>query len=111
APDHRDLARLDAALSERLGRGRHVLLTADQGPQARYTAFLKVLRGHVPIAVGTRAAVWAPVRDLGLIAWWDDGDDLWEEPRAPYPHVRDIVRARAEIEDTAVLAGAFARSV
>lgn len=110
-PDHRDVARLDRALSERVGSGHHVLLTADQGPQARYTAFLKVLRGHVPIAVGTRAAAWAPVHDLGLIAWWDDGDDLWDEPRAPYPHVRDIVQTRCEIEGAALLTGGFARSV
>ncbi|HHU11325.1 MAG TPA: primosome assembly protein PriA, partial [Intrasporangiaceae bacterium] len=111
APDHRDVARLEAAVIERLGGSNHVLLTAAQGPQARYTAFLKVLRGHVPVAIGTRAAAWAPVRDLGLIAWWDDGDDLWEEPRAPYPHVRDIVAARARIEEAALLTGGFARSV
>ena len=111
APDHRDVARLDAALVERLGRSRHVVLTADQGPQARYTAFLKVLRGHAPIAVGTRAAAWAPVADLGLIAWWDDGDDLWEEPRAPYAHLREIARERAAIAGAALVTGGFARSV
>lgn len=110
-PDHRDVARVDAALVALLGGGRHVVLTAEQGPQARYTAFLKVLRGHAPIVVGTRAAAWAPVPDLGLIAWWDDGDDLWEEPRAPYPHVRDIVRVRCQTEDAALLTAGFARSV
>ena len=45
--DHRDVDRVDAALTALLGPGRHVRLTADQGPQARYTAWLKVLRGHV----------------------------------------------------------------
>ena len=110
-PDHRDVARVDAAVSARLGTGRHVVLTADQGPQARYTAFLKVLRGHVRVVVGTRAAAWSPVHDLGLLAWWDDGDDLWQEPRAPYPHVRDVVSVRAGIEDAALLTGGFARSV
>ncbi|MFN2318981.1 MAG: primosome assembly protein PriA [Dermatophilaceae bacterium] len=111
APDHRDVARLDAALSARLGRSRHVVLTADQGPQARYTAFLKVLRGHVPVAIGTRAAAWAPVVDLGLIAWWDDGDDLWEEPRAPYAHIREVARVRAGIAGAALVTGGFGRSV
>lgn len=110
-PDRRDVDRLDAAVTARLGKGHHVVLTADQGPQARYTAFLKVLRGHVPVAIGTRAAAWAPVHDLGLIAWWDDGDDLWEEPRAPYAHVRDIALARADLEECALVTGAFARSV
>jgi primosomal protein N' (replication factor Y) len=109
-PDHRDVARVDRALTALLGPGRHVRLTADQGPQARYTAWLKVLRGHVQVVVGTRAAAFAPVHDLGLAAWWDDGDDLHEEPRAPYPHVREILAARARLEGAALLAGGFART-
>lgn len=110
-PDHRDVERVDAELTRLLGRGRHVRLTADQGPQARYTAWLKVLRGHVQVVVGTRAAMFAPVRDLGLVAWWDDGDDLLREPRAPYPHVREVLAIRAELTAAAVLAAGYVRSV
>lgn len=109
-PDHRDVARVEAALTALLGAGRHVRLTADQGPQARYTAWLKVLRGHVRIVVGTRAAAFAPVLDLGLVAWWDDGDDLLSEPRAPYPHVGEVLRIRAGLESAAVLVGGYART-
>lgn len=110
-PDHRDVQRVDVALTARLGAGRHVRLTADQGPQARYTAWLSLLRGHVRCVVGTRAAAFAPVRDPGLWAWWDDGDDLHAEPRAPYAHVRDVLLTRAEQAGGAVLTGGFARSV
>jgi primosomal protein N' (replication factor Y) len=110
-PDHRDVDRLDTALTEVLGRGRHVRLTADQGPQARYTAWLKLLRGHVDIAIGTRAAAFAPVRNLGLVAWWDDGDDLLHEPRAPYPHSGTVLQLRAAQTGAAVLAGGFGRSL
>ena len=110
-PDGRDVARVESALTERLGRGQHVRLTADQGPQARYTAYLKVLRGHVRVVVGTRAAAFAPVHDLGLVAWWDDGDDLHDEPRAPYPTVREVARLRAELEGTALLSAGFTRTV
>lgn len=110
APDHRDVERIDAALTAELGRGRHVRLAADQGPQARYTAWLRVLRGQVRCVVGTRAAAYAPVRNPGLLAWWDDGDDLHEEPRAPYPHTGEVLRIRAEQEGAALLAGGFARS-
>ena len=110
-PDHRDVDRLDAALTDLLGRGRHVRLTADQGPQARYTAWLKALRGHVRIVIGTRAAAFAPVRDLGLVAWWDDGDDLLTEPRAPYPHTGVVLGLRAAQTGAALLTGGYARSL
>ena len=109
-PDHRDVDRVDAALKAVLGTGRHVRLTAGQGPQARYTAWLKLLRGHVRCVVGTRAAMFAPVRDLGLVAWWDDGDDLLTEPRAPYPHVREVLALRARTEGAALLSGGFTRT-
>ena len=110
-PDHRDVARVETALTDVLGTGRATRLTADQGPQARYTAFLKTVRGHVDVVVGTRAAAFAPVHDLGLVAWWDDGDDLLDEPRAPYPHVREVLLARSRVEGAAVLAAGHTRSV
>ncbi len=110
-PDGKDVARVDRALTALLGAGHHVALTADVGPARRYADFLAVSRGARRIVVGTRAAGFAPVRDLGLVAIWDDGDDLHAEPRAPYPHTRETLLLRAEREDTAVLVGGFARTV
>lgn len=110
-PDRKDVARVDAALAAVLGEGHHVVLTADAGPAARYRDFLALVRGTRRIAVGTRAAAFAPVPALGLVACWDDGDDLLAEPRAPYPHAREVLLLRAEREGTAALVGGFARSV
>jgi len=110
-PDHKDVARVDAALTAVLGKGRHVALTADVGPAARYRAFLAVSRGTVRAVVGTRAAAFAPVHDLGLVAVWDDGDDLLSEPRAPYPHTREVLLLRAREQGCAALLGGFARTV
>jgi primosomal protein N' (replication factor Y) len=111
APDARDVARLDRALTALLGSGRHVVLSADLGPAARYRAFLAVSRGQVPIVVGTRAAAFAPVASLGLVALWDDGDDLYAEPRAPYPTAREVLLLRAHGESAAVLLAGHVRSV
>jgi primosomal protein N' (replication factor Y) len=110
-PDHKDVARLDAALKQTLGEGQHVMLTADLGPAERYRAFLAVSRGAVRVVVGTRAAAFAPVHNLGLVAIWDDGDDLFAEPRAPYSHTREVLLLRAHDESCALLVGGFARTV
>jgi primosomal protein N' (replication factor Y) (superfamily II helicase) len=109
-PDRRDVARVDAALTSLLGEGHHVCLTADGGPSARYRDFLAVSRGARRIVVGTRSAAFAPVHALGLVVLWDDGDDLHAEPRAPYPHTREVLLARAEQQVTAALLGAVART-
>ncbi|MFG1745315.1 primosomal protein N' [Micromonospora chalcea] len=108
--DARDLDRLDAALTAVLGAGRHVRLTAADGPARRYRAFLAARRGDVAVVIGTRAAMFAPVERLGLVAIWDDGDDLHAEPRAPYPHARDVLLTRAQLGDAAALVGGYARS-
>ncbi|WP_432484439.1 primosomal protein N' [Kineococcus esterisolvens] len=94
-PDHRDLVRLDAALTRRLPVGAHVLLEAEAGPAARYGAFLQALTGRARVVAGTRAAVFAPLPNLGLLAVLEDGDDSHAEQRAPYPHVREVAVARA----------------
>ena len=105
-PDHRDVDRVDAALTAQLGAGRHVTLSADLGPAERYRRFLRLARGSVQCAVGTRSAVWAPVRDLGLVVVWDDGDDNLAEPRAPYAHARDVAVMRTHLGGAGlVLAG------
>jgi primosomal protein N' (replication factor Y) len=109
-PDHRDVARVDSALRTVLGEGRHVVLTADLGPAERYRSFLAVSRGAVRVVVGTRAAAFAPVHDLGLVALWDDGDDLHAEPHAPYPHTREVLLLRAHEEGVGALVGGFART-
>lgn len=110
-PDRRDVDRLEAALVARIGPGHHAVLTADAGPAKRYGAFLALARGAVRIAIGTRAAAFAPVHDLGLIALWDDGDDLFDEPRAPYPHTREVLLLRAQERGCAAVLAAHARSV
>ncbi len=108
-PDARDLSRVGDALTE-IGLP-HVSLAAELGPAERYLRWLAVLRGAVKVAVGTRAAMFAPVADLGLVVVWDDGDDLHAEPRAPYPNVREVLALRAHRAGAAALIGGFARTV
>lgn len=109
-PDVRDLDRVERAFASHFGRGAVARLTADVGPAARYRRFLAAVRGQVRVVIGTRAAVWAPVHDLGLVAVWDDGDDLLAEPRAPYPHVREVAALRANREGAALILAGHART-
>src|SRR5690606_26518118 len=82
-PDARDVTHLDTALVAVAGPGRHVALAAELGPAERYRRWLAVRRGQIKAVIGTRSAMFAPVSALGLVAIWDDGNDLHAEPRAP----------------------------
>ncbi|GAB3563334.1 primosomal protein N' [Amycolatopsis endophytica] len=109
-PDHRDLTRVHEACVRVAGAGAVVALSADTGPAERYRRWLAVSRGSVPIVVGTRAAMFAPVADPGLFVVWDDGDDLHVDPHMPYPQVRDVLALRAHAQGASFVAGGFART-
>jgi primosomal protein N' (replication factor Y) (superfamily II helicase) len=109
-PDGRDLHRVDSALASRLGPGRHVVLAASLGPAERYRRWIALARGEVTVVAGTRSAMFAPVRNLGLVVLWDEGDDLHAEPRAPYPHAREVLAIRAYLSHSAALIAGFART-
>ncbi|GGX08728.1 primosomal protein N' [Streptomyces lomondensis] len=110
-PDGRSVARVDAALTSLLGEGRHAVLTADAGPEKRYAQWLAVRRGSVRAVIGTRAAMFAPVQDLGLVALWDDGDDSHSEQHAPQPHAREVLLLRAAQDKCGFLLGSWACTV
>ncbi|MGV9691915.1 primosomal protein N' [Streptomyces sp. NPDC003444] len=110
-PDGRAADRVDTALTTVLGEGRHALLTAEAGPEKRYARWLAVRRGAVRAVVGTRAAMFAPVRDLGLVVVWDDGDGSHSEPHAPQPHAREVLLLRAAHDRCAFLLGSTSCTV
>lgn len=109
-PDAGDLARLGAALAAVLPPAEFVTLAADLGPAERYRRYLRLRRGEVLVAAGTRAAAFAPVAALALVAVFDDGNDLLSEPRAPYPHAREVLMLRSGLERCALLVGGHART-
>ena len=109
-PDQRDVDRLYAAAVTLVPECRVVALSAGLGPAERYRRWLSALRGDARVVIGTRSAVFAPVAELGLVMLWDDGDDSLSEPRAPYPHAREVAMLRAHQVRCAALLGGYART-
>ncbi|MDY6994984.1 MAG: primosomal protein N' [Actinomycetota bacterium] len=109
-PDQRDVDRLHEAALTLLPENQVVALSAGLGPAERYRRWLSALRGAARVVIGTRSAAFAPVCDLGLILVWDDGDDSLAEPRAPYPHAREVAMLRAHQLRCAAVIGGYART-
>jgi len=109
-PDQRDVDALWQAATARIGESAVVALSAGLGPTTRYRRWLAVLRGEARLVIGTRSAVFAPLADLGLVMLFDDGDDSLAEPRAPYPHAREVAMLRAHLSGCAALIGGYART-
>jgi primosomal protein N' (replication factor Y) len=109
-PDQRDVDTLWRAATTRIDEHSVVTLSAGLGPPARYRRWLAALRGNARLVIGTRSAVFAPLTDLGLVMVWADADDSLAEPRAPYPHAREVAMLRAHQARCAALIGGYART-
>jgi len=109
-PDQRDIDALRQAAAALIDDGAVVALAAGLGPSARYRRWLSVLRGQARLVIGTRSAVFAPVERLGLVMVWDDGDDSLAEPRAPYPHAREVAMLRVHQLGCGAVVGGYART-
>lgn len=107
-PDERDLTRLASSIGD--GEGVAVL-RGDLSPAERYRRYLRVSRGADRVVIGTRAASFAPVHDLGLLVIWDDGDQSHFDPHAPYWNSLDILALRSHLERIPMIAAGFATSV
>lgn len=109
-PDQRDLDALLRAATARIDESGVAALSAGLGPAARYRRWLAALRGQARLVIGTRSAAFAPLSDLGLVMVWADADDSLAEPRAPYPHAREVAMLRAHQARCAAMIGGYART-
>jgi len=110
-PDKRAIDLLRVQVSQGIAVSEIAVLAADVGPERRYREFLRVLRGHARVVIGTRSAVFAPVRNLRVIIVWDDADDSMVEPHAPYWNARDVAVMRAHQSACSIAIGSSARSI
>ncbi|HUH07391.1 MAG TPA: hypothetical protein VML96_06240 [Egibacteraceae bacterium] len=70
-------------------------------PAARLRAFLRARAGHARVAVGERAGVFAPVRDLGLVVVDDEANPAFKERRSPRHNAREVALARSRMAGAA----------
>ena len=109
-PDARDVRALHAACLKLAAPDAVAVVSAEASARLRYKTHLEVLAGARPIVIGTRSAVFAPVPDLGLIAVWDDGDDVLVEPQTPGWHAREVAALRAWQSGCRLIVGGYTRT-
>jgi primosomal protein N' (replication factor Y) len=109
-PDFRDIESVHAALVDAALGDVIVRTDSAQSGQERYVGYLRSLGAAPVIVLGNRSAALAPASNLGLIALWDDGDDNFVEPLAPYAHARDVSLVRQSMTDAALVLASHSMS-
>ena len=69
----------------------------------RHDEWHKIHSGRAQIVIGARSAVFAPLKNLGLIVVDEEHETTYKQEEAPRYHARDIAVVRAKIEDCVVV--------
>ena len=100
-----------AALSLRRWPDRVAQLHSELPPAARAREWRRIQTGAADIVVGTRSAVFAPLRALGLIGVDDEDDTSLKEEQEPHYHAREVAMMRARQHGAILLLGTAHPSV
>jgi len=71
----------------------------------------RIRRGEARIAVGTRSAIFAPVRELALIIVDEEHDNSYKQEETPRYHGRDVAVVRAKALNATVVLGSATPSL
>lgn len=77
----------------------------------RVDAYRAMLDGKVKVVLGTRSAVFAPLKDLGIIVMDEEQEGTYKSELSPKYHARDIARFRAGINSCLMLLSSATPSV
>ncbi|HYL11974.1 MAG TPA: primosomal protein N' [Terriglobales bacterium] len=79
--------------------------------QERAEQWHRIRRGEARIAVGTRSAVFAPVKDLALVVVDEEQDSSYKQEETPRYHARDVAVMRAKMANAVVVLGSATPSL
>ena len=77
----------------------------------RYDSWKKIRSGRARVVIGTRSAVFAPVRDLGLIVLDEEQDSAYKSEQSPRYHARDVAKRRVQQEHAVLVLGSATPSI
>ncbi len=87
------------------------LLHSQLTPDERAEQWHRVRRGEARVVIGTRSAVFAPLKDLGLVLVDEEHDPSYKQEETPRYHGRDVAVMRAKLLGCPVVLGSATPSL
>lgn len=100
-------ARLERTKEKRLIAVLHSHLSQGE----RHDEWLRLYRGEARIAIGARSAIFAPLKNLGLIIVDEEHETSYKQEETPRYHARDVAVVRARLENCLLLLGSATPSL
>lgn len=80
-------------------------------PEERSEQWHRIRRGEARVVVGTRSAIFAPLKDIGLIVVDEEHDSSYKQESTPRYHARDTAVMRAKLAGATIVLGSATPSL
>ena len=90
---------------------RVALLHSRLSDGERYDQWHRIRKGEADIVIGPRSAVFAPVKELGMLIIDEEHSDSYKSDIVPRYHARDVAQKRGELANCPVLLGSATPSL
>lgn len=87
------------------------ILHSSLSPGERYDEYLKIMAGKVKIVVGTRSAIFAPLKNIGIIIIDEEDSNSYKQDNTPKYHARDIAIYRSQYNNIPLVLGSATPSL
>lgn len=81
------------------------ILHSELTPAQRYDEYRRIAKGKASIVVGARSAIFAPLKNIGLIILDEEHVESYKQDNSPYYHAREVAIMRGRMENCKVLLG------
>ena len=84
-------------------KGDVAILHSELTPAEKYDEYRKIARGECHIVVGVRSAIFAPLKNIGLIILDEEHTESYKQDTLPYYHAREVAIMRGKYNNAKVL--------
>ena len=81
------------------------ILHSELSAGERFDEWRNIYSGRARVVIGTRSAVFAPLREIGLVIVDEEHDPSYRQHEMPFYHARDIAVMRANLASAAAILG------
>lgn len=92
-------------------KGDVAILHSELTPAEKYDEYRKIARGDCHIVVGARSAIFAPLKDIGLIILDEEHVESYKQDTVPFYHAREVAIMRAKTNKAKVILGSATPSL
>ncbi len=92
-------------------KGKVAILHSELTPAEKYDEYRRIANGEAQVVVGVRSAIFAPLKNIGVIILDEEHTETYKQENEPYYHAREVAIFRGKQHHCKVLLGSATPSL